>query len=239
MIVRDAFSPVLLITQPDHAAVAAVIMRAWRAGGLQDSPRRAAIMLAIEQHDNGWREVDASLVLGADGRVLDFVQVPDDVRQGVWQRGVERLDGEPYTAALVAQHALHIYRRMRQQPGWGDFFAELTEARDRQLRLSHEPIETLHREYAFLRLADLASLTFCGVDTGGQASEMGYELRLDAVSTRELRLIVTPDPFGGAVVPLEISGRELTGTVFRDAAAAREAWASAPIRRLTGIAQGV
>ena len=92
-------------------------------------------MLAIQAHDNGWQEVDAEPCLDpATGRVLDFVHVPEDVRHAVWRRGVARLGGEPYAAALVAQHALHIYRRMRQQPGWRQFFVDMTAARDQHLR---------------------------------------------------------------------------------------------------------
>jgi hypothetical protein len=233
MIVRDAVPPALLITQPDHAAVSAAIMRQWVAGGLQQSPRRAEILLAIGQHDNGWAEVDAAPVLDGSGRILDFVHAPEEMRHDVWRRGVARLEGEPYAAALVAQHALHVYRRMRQQAGWAGFFADLTAARDRHLRTAHETVDTLRREYVFLRLGDLASLTFCGVETAGQANEMGYDIVL-----REMRLVVTPDPFAGTRVPLEVQGRAIASTTFASAADASAAWEAAPIRTLAGVAQG-
>jgi len=233
VIVRTDLDPPLFITQPDHAALAAVIMTGWTGGGLHASPRYAAIMLAVQAHDNGWEEVDVEPCLDpATGQVLDFVHVPEDVRHGVWRRGVARLTGEPYAAALVAQHALHIYRRMRQQPGWRQFFVDMTAARDTHLAVAHETIETLQREYAFLRLADLASLTFCGVDTGGQAHEMGYDIRLD-----RSRLVVTPDPFAGASIEIEIAGRELASS-FASVADARAAWRSAPRRTVSGVATG-
>lgn len=233
MIVRTDLDPPLFITQPDHAAVAATIMRGWKSGGLPESPRYTAIMLAIQTHDNGWQEVDAEPCLDpATGEVLDFVHVPEEVRHGVWTRGVERLNGEPYAAALVAQHAVHIYRRMRQQSGWRQFFVDLTAARDAHLAASHETLETLQREYAFLRLADLASLTFCGVDTGGQAQEMGYDIRLDGS-----RLVIAPDPFASASLAIEITGRELPSS-FSSVADARAAWQSAPRRTISGVATG-
>ncbi|HZI80205.1 MAG TPA: DUF3891 family protein [Vicinamibacterales bacterium] len=225
--------PPLLITQPDHAALAATIMRGWESGGLPESPRHVAIMLAIQAHDNGWQEADAEPCLDpATGRVLDFVHVPEDVRHAVWKRGVGRLTGEPYAAALVAQHAVHIYRRMRQQPGWRQFFVDMTAARDEHLTASHETVETLQREYAFLRLADLASLTFCGVDTGGQAHEMGYDITLEGT-----RLLVSPDPFKGATFDISIEGRELA-SAFASVADARAAWQAAPRRRLSGVVTG-
>ena len=233
MIVRTDLTPPLLITQPDHAALAATIMRGWQSGGLAESPRHVAIMLAIQAHDNGWQEVDAEPCLDpSSGRVLDFGSVPEDVRHGVWRRGVARLAGEPYAAALVAQHAVHIYRRMRQQPGWRQFFVDMTAARDQHLLSAHETIETLHREYAFLRIADLASLTFCGVDTDGQAHEMGYDVRLEGA-----RLIVSPDPFDGGAFDIAIAGRELASS-FASVADARAAWQSAPRRTVSGVVTG-
>ena len=234
MIVNTSVRPALLITQPDHAALAATIMRGWQRGGLPESPRHVALMLAIQAHDNGWQEVDVEPCLDpATGRVLDFIHVPEDVRHAVWRRGVSRLEGEPYAAALVAQHALHIYRRMRQQPGWRQFFVDMTSTRDRNLSAAHETIETLQREYAFLRLADLASLTFCGVEADGQAQEMGYEIRLEGTC-----LVVSPDPYAGATIPLEITGRELDLAAFASPADARAAWTSAPRRTITGTVTG-
>jgi hypothetical protein len=233
VIVRTDLSPPLFITQPDHAALAATIMRGWQAGGLPESPRHVAIMLAIQAHDNGWQDVDAEPCLDpATGRVLDFVNVPEDVRHGIWKRGVARLAGEPYAAALVAQHAIHIYRRMRQQPGWRQFFVDLTAARDHHLSSARETIETLQREYAFLRIADLASLAFCGIDTDGQAQEMGYDIRLEGT-----RLIVAPDPFDGGAFDISITGRELAPE-FPSLADARAAWHAAPRRTVTGVVTG-
>jgi hypothetical protein len=208
-------------------------MRGWTSGGLPESPRHVAIMLAIQAHDNGWQEVDLEPCLDpATGQVLDFVHVPEDVRHAVWKRGVARLAGEPYAAALVAQHAVHIYRRMRQQPGWRQFFVDMTADRDQHLAAAHETIETLQREYAFLRLADLASLTFCGVDTAGQAQEMGYDIRLEGS-----RLVIAPDPFAGASFPIEIAGRELPSS-FTSVAGARAAWQVAPRRTVSGVVTG-
>jgi hypothetical protein len=234
MIVNATVRPALLITQPDHAALAATIMRGWQSGGLPESPRNVAVMLAIQAHDNGWQEVDAEPCLDpATGHVLDFVNVPEDVKHAVWRRGVSRLEGEPYAAALVAQHALHIYRSLRQQQGWRQFFVDMTAARDRYLLAAHETIETLQREYAFLRLADLASLAFCGVETNGQAQEMGYDIRRDGT-----RLVISPDPYAGASIALEIAGRELDVASFASPADARAAWLAAPRRSLRGVVTG-
>jgi hypothetical protein len=60
MIIRADDSSLFLVTQPDHAALAARIMRRWTAAGFPEPPRRDDVLAAIDAHDNGWREVDAA-----------------------------------------------------------------------------------------------------------------------------------------------------------------------------------
>ena len=131
MIIRRFASSQQLITQPAHAALAERIMRNWQLDGFPESPRRASILRAIEQHDNGWAEVDEALVLdGATGRLLDFMELPDRLKRETSLRGIERLSSDPAAAALVAQHRLHVYRRYADHAEWSAFFAEVTAARD-------------------------------------------------------------------------------------------------------------
>src|SRR5512145_328394 len=111
MIIRHLAASDQLITQPDHAALAARILRQWHPGHFPDSPRKASILHAIEKHDEGWAEVDESLLVDEAGRLLDFMAVSDDVKRDTSLRGLSALASDPYAAALVAQHRLHVYRR--------------------------------------------------------------------------------------------------------------------------------
>lgn len=235
---RD-FSPasgsVRYITQPDHAALAGRLMSHWAADGLPDSPRRSAILLAVEAHDNGWREIDrAPFVDESSGEVRDFVTLPAAMRRAVWPRVVGELRDTPYSAALVAEHALVAYRRLRSDPEWAPFFEEMAGLRDRHLHASGAgSLEQLQRDYAFVRLGDIASLSFCGVDMTDLGAEFGYTLRLEGT-----RLTFSPDPFDGKTVPLEVPYRELPARVFASADAARHAWDGAEVRTLSGSAKG-
>lgn len=234
MIVRRTGTSQLLITQPDHAALAGRIMRHWTAGGLPDSPRRREILLAVDEHDNGWKEADAApIVDSSSGQILDFVRAPDSVRQGVWPRAVERLAAVPYSAALVAQHALHVYRRYRADPAWRAFFAGLEAARERHLGML--PAMTLHQleaDYPFLRLGDLISLGFCnGWDEPQE--QAGYTVRVDGA-----RVLVAPDPFAGRSVAIEVTALELPDRPFSSTADAVEAMGAAPLRLLHGVVCG-
>ncbi len=235
MIVRPNGLSLLLITQPDHAALAARIMRAWKADGLPASGRRADILVAVEEHDNGWREPDAAPIV-QDGKLRDFVSVPDEVRRAVWPRGVSRLAGTPYAAALVAQHALHIHRRYRGDADWAAFFTEMEAAREQHLGAaglrSHDE---LRRDYLFVRLGDLASLTFCNGWRERQSDDSGSGY---AVHLEEDRLLVTPDPFEGRDVPFAVPARELPAEATGSADEARRAFAAAVPRMLTGLARG-
>jgi hypothetical protein len=233
MIVRRRPDSSLCITQPDHAALAGHLMRHWQAGGLPHSLRREDILRAIDEHDNGWREVDAAPIVDpAGGAVLDFVGAPLEMRQGVWPRGVRRLADTPYTAALVANHAVHVFSRFRGRDDWTPFFDTMTTLRGEMLAASGLPLETLLADYAFLRIGDLLSLTFCNEWTEPQG-EFACDIRLDGT-----RLLVSPDPFGGRLVPFEIAAREIPSHALSSPHAAAAAWSDARHITLSGIAAG-
>jgi Protein of unknown function (DUF3891) len=233
MIVRRNGLSQLLITQPDHAALAGHVIREWRADGFADSARRDLILLAVDQHDNGWLEVDAAPIRDpGTGRVLDFIHAPDDVRQAIWPRGVERLRMQPYAAALVAHHAVHVYNHYRGNPLWRAFFDAMERSRDRHLRAAAVELEQMLYDYRFVRLGDLISLAFCtGLDIHGRHG--GYAVRLDGP-----RVIVTPDPFDGTTVSLEVRAREMLDRAFATDAEADAALASARLLTVTGTVVG-
>jgi Protein of unknown function (DUF3891) len=233
VIVRPHPDHLLLITQPDHAALAAGIMDAWQQL-LPDAAVRDVVLLATREHDNGWHEPDAApLVDETSGRILDFMSAPESVRQSIWPRAVERLSSTPYAAALVAQHALNVYDHYRKLPAWRPFFERMESARhDALRRAAPHTIEDLARDYFFVRMGDLASLTFCNGWNEPQRLD-GFELRLEGP-----RLTIRPDPFDGREVPLSISARELPARHYRSDADAYEAFRSAPTVIVDGVALG-
>jgi len=235
MIIRRFTSSQQLITQPAHAALAARIMLTWQLDHFAESPRRASILRATEQHDDGWAEVDEALVVDeASGRLLDFIELPDGLKREASSRGIEGLSSDPYAAALVAQHRLHVYRRYAEHAEWSAFFAEMTSARDSYLGVSeHGSLDDLVRDYRLVRAGDLASLTFCNNGTEVTAEECGYAMRLQGTT-----LFIAPDPFGGRTVEIEIDAREIGSQSFSSAAGARHVVASAPIVRLRGLVKG-
>lgn len=238
MIIQARGSTALLITQPDHAALAGRIMARWQDRDFNAHPRRSSVLLAISEHDNGWDEVDAAPVVdSASGRLLDFVDVPADVRRAIWPRAVERLSrSDRWAAALVAQHAAHVYRRFRGDREWDRFFADLEAARDDLVRRAAAggklTLDDLLADYFFVRMGDLLSLTFCNAWEEAP-DELGYKIRCG-----QSRLIVTPDPFAAREIPMEVPARELPNRTFASPSEAAGAFGSAVVFPCRGVVQG-
>jgi hypothetical protein len=235
VIIRRLASSHQLITQPAHAALAERIMRHWRPRHFPDSSRKASILRAIEQHDNGWAEVDEALIVDeTTGQLLDFIELPDTLKRDTASRGIERLADDPYAAALVAQHRLHVYRRYADDSEWRAFFDALQAARDSYLRAAGAwSLDELLRDYTFVRAGDLASLAFCNSWANTADDGCGYAMRLDRTT-----LILMPDPFDGHTIGIEIAAREIAPQSFGSSADARKVVAHAPMVTLRGQVKG-
>jgi hypothetical protein len=216
VIVRSLEDSVQLITQPDHAHLAGRIMEHCVA--LAALLRRDAILHAIAEHDNGWAETDAAPTVNpTTGSVVDFVSAPLSVRQGVWPRAIARLASDRWAAALVAQHAYIVYDRFRSDAEWASFFTEMAATRDAILQAGGESLKELEADYAYVRLADLISLTFCTGSTDEQRSGAW------TIQLARTHVFVTPDIFGGARIPIEIEAKEIRRRSFRSDADLRDA----------------
>ena len=203
MIVRTAGTKIQLITQPDHAQLARRVME--RCVSLRTQTKRDSILHAIGEHDNGWTEEDAAPVVdAATGEIQDFIHAPIAMRQRVWPRAVSRVGDDPWAAALIAQHALTAYDRFRQDAEWTDFFDRMTAMRDEMVRASGGALTDLLEDYLFVRLGDLISLSFC-LGWSGDQQFADYTIG----SSGDGRVLVAPDLFDGAAVPMDVAGREI------------------------------
>ena len=199
MIVRNNGPELLLITQPDHAALSGELISAWQANGFEAWATRSTVLLATSEHDNGWREVDTHPTVNlTTGRPHDFINAPSDIKRGIWLRGVARLASDNAgAAALVAQHALTVLER-RDTPPWHTFFTGMETEQRRLLAISvyDGDRNALRHDYRLVFLGDLLSLIFC---CGWQRTfeHEGYS----AVLSGDV-LTIRPDPFAGMEVPL-------------------------------------
>jgi hypothetical protein len=150
----------------------------------------------------------------------------------VWPRTVAELAGDPYAAALVAQHAITVYDRFRGDEEWDGFFASMEDTRAGLLTATGRSLDELIADYAFVRLGDLISLTFC---VGWTEPQKYGEW---AVRHYGERVVVSPDPFGGAELPISIDARVLRRTRFASDAELHETISRGATRALTGTISG-
>jgi hypothetical protein len=232
LIVRAGDRNLLLITQPDHAALAAELMSEWKGDGLLANPRRATILLATREHDAGWQEFDEQPLLDESGQIRDFLNMPAETHRTVWPHSIERLAGTPYAAALVAQHALHLFRDHRGEAAYEPFMQEMEAARDRCLTDAAVGPDILASDYFFVRMGDLLSLTFCNGWVAPRC-EGPYTAHVDGE-----RLVVSPDPFGGREIPVAIRARRMDQRTFAAPRDLASAFAGAPVELIAGVAGG-
>ncbi|HSM15097.1 MAG TPA: DUF3891 family protein [Thermoanaerobaculia bacterium] len=221
MLVRAAEDSLLLVTQADHARLAADLLALVRLPAIAAHPRRAELLRAVAEHDNGWWEHDAAPRVDADGRPIDFLAVGRDERCGIWERGVERFAAEaPYRAALVAAHALRLHADRWGDPDWAGFLGRLEARRDELLAAAGLGPAELADDDRWTALADGLSLALCladarWLDAPGWRGEVAPEEEL-------LTLRLDPFPFAGSS-RLELRGRKVPARPYgRDAELALE-----------------
>lgn len=238
MIVRQEGERFVLIPQTAHADLAGHIMARWVA---EDLPRRAtrdAVLAATREHDHGWVEADGQPIVDPrTGQPHDFLTAPDALKQTIWPKAIQRLETtRPYVAALIAQHALTINGHHRGAASWDRFFRNIERIRDRLLGSDHGdvsgPMMTLVTDYRYLYLGDFLSLIFCNGWTDSFA-ERGYGMVLH---DHDLR--VTPDPFGGGTLDVEVEGRAIPNRVYTSDTDLRIEVARADKVKIVGTVRG-
>ena len=229
------------ITQPDHARLAGELMALWRTDGLPDHPRREEILLAIREHDNGWRETDAAPHLDRERRrPHDFVSLPLPERLAVWPRAVGRYAERcPYAALLIAHHALALYGDHRGEEDFEELFEVVEPQHEWLLEVTGLDEKEVEQDYAFLAFADRASLAVCNRWPEGFSRQMPdgtVEGRFDpGTSEGEAETLhLDPFPLAGRTsfrVPYRyLPAREYTGDADLAVELATARWREARVR---------
>lgn len=209
MIVTSSDGQLLFITQPDHARFSAELLSLWRTDGLPVHPRRAELLFAVREHDNGWRETDAAPQWDpARRRPHDFLSIPRETRIDLWQRGTARFAGEhPYAALLITRHAIQLHRERRGEE-WQPFLDYLAELYQGLSAAAGLPDEEIDVDYRWLDLTDLLSLAVCNrwPDAFGRYGFQGL--------FREGTLLLEPFPLAGAT-GFQIPCRRIPDRAYR------------------------
>jgi hypothetical protein len=204
MIVVPEGASYRLITQPDHAHLAAEILALWRQDGLPSHPRRKDLLFAAREHDNGWREADAAPRWNpAAGRPHDFTSLPQADRIEIWERGTCRFATErPYAALLIARHARNLFGGRRGEEGWDGLLDFLEDFERGLIEETGAPEGELAADYRWIELSDQISLAACRAVT--EMGNAGAGVRV----TRE------PFPLAGATT-FRVACRRIPARSYR------------------------
>ncbi len=219
MIVTSEGSRLRLVTQSDHAHLAGELLSLWHADGLPGHPRRADLLFAAREHDNGWREADAAPRWDAErARPYDFITLPARDRIELWERGVCRFAAaRPYAALLIARHALQLFRGRRGErgeEGWDPFLDFLEDFARGLLAETGVPREELEGDYRWIDLSDLIALTACRQSQEPREPLERYGVRIEALEAPEETVRLDPFPLAGATT-FRVPCRRLTPRAYR------------------------
>ena len=76
MIVLSSPPGLVLVRQPDHAALSACLAEAWRRPESMPPAIWQRLITAVRHHDDGWLEAEERPALDATGRPYDFKELP-------------------------------------------------------------------------------------------------------------------------------------------------------------------
>jgi hypothetical protein len=112
MIRRPASDDWLLIPQAEHARIAGEIAAAWNVPAFGEIQPREPLLYAVAHHDDGWPEWEARPGVHADGRPINFDEMPPVESIAIWRRSIDRCAAHhPVSGFAVAGHFSALLQR--------------------------------------------------------------------------------------------------------------------------------
>jgi hypothetical protein len=245
MIVRQELDgSLVMITQNDHAQVAATFAAHWGNAGLARPSHRNSMIRAAMLHDFSWIEEETKPVFDpATGGCVHYLRVPSETQLAAnqWTNDwVSRMD--PYAGLMVARHRTGIWKArygLMQKPSYAaralpaaveDFIVH-SHAEQAALEAGLER-EGLTANYILLQIWDMFSLYIC-------TNEVLQELVIDPVpglGGREMRLVpggdrrisIDPWPFDVPALTVGVRYRRLREMPYASADDFRDAYFGQP-----------
>lgn len=219
MVVSRFDDSIRLITQGDHAALAARLLSLWLHHGVAEHPRRAELLEATRDHDLGWQGADAAPALDPSGQPYSVFDLPSPHRLEIWSETLDRVQDRGWVGVLVREHTrrLMIHHALTT-PDWADLQSRLAEHQAAALETAAgatgRPLRLLETELSedadLLQTADTLSLLACGAPSARPSRHVTVQN-----TTRGLEL--TPFPLIGPTT-VRVPARHIPNRPYRNLA---------------------
>jgi hypothetical protein len=132
LIRRDDHGDWLIIPQIEHARIAGELARAWGNERFASLAAFPAILLAVEHHDDGWRDWDSAPRLNpATGIPRSFMEMRMRDSTAIWTRSINFCLSAPLAGIAASRHFKYLAEQVRNS---GRADPDDLEAIDRFLR---------------------------------------------------------------------------------------------------------
>ncbi|MDQ1004792.1 hypothetical protein QFZ28_005332 [Neobacillus niacini] len=167
MIILEREQSYLMVTQNDHAHIAGDIARNCKEEYFFDDTRTQEVMLAINEHDRGWIELDSSPVWNdKTEKPYSFIDYPLSLKITFYKKGLDEVEKMSKYAGLLCSLHYSSFIQDSSEPAVREFWKEEKQRQERVSReLEIEGIEnqqeTLMYHLDLLKFCDYLSLYIC------------------------------------------------------------------------------
>ncbi|MEM7008726.1 MAG: DUF3891 family protein [Thermodesulfobacteriota bacterium] len=231
MIRRENNGGWILITQHDHAELAARIMSHWGNEQFAAPEPYDAVLFAVNEHDSGWKKWDSKPKINPEtGFPANFTEMSFEDQGDIWRRCYKPYSStEPYASCLVALHFSKFARNnLRKESGNEVSHALYKEfkkfvAKELNLTFSNGNLQNIPREVIknlkLLQIGDILSLTLCHGWRSIEITEApidykGSETILQMTSDDGFNYQLNPYPFDVPEHRFEIKGKQIQQKSF-------------------------
>ncbi len=230
MIVDRDGDGLVLVEQEAHARLTGELA-AWLPFRL---PHHAAFVAAARVHDNGWREADRAPTVDDEGLPHTFNNVPDDIYEDLWRRGIDRAAGvDELVGLLVGLHGARFFET-RQSPGMRALVEDERARQDRVLAAlglggSWSALPSgVAQASDWIAVLDALSLLLCGAGLPDRISPRVGETAYTLTRTASGEVAMAPWPYVDDVLETTVAARLVAPGPYPDDQALRAALQDAP-----------
>lgn len=249
MIRRDAGTDWLIVSQIDHAHLAAELAQSWRCGGSPYGGPGDLLLHAVWNHDDGWRTWETAMEVDPQtGIPRQFTEMVMSEAAEIWTDSIRKCAAEhPLAGLWVSGHFCFLAEqslahRGDEDPESDDLQVFLATQREYQCDLRDAALEHLTpRELStmtrfgrqFLRLFDGLSLWFCCAERSEPFDVQFAGLDVQFVPVAAERVVVTPFILSDHPLQLSVPARRVEARKYTDDTDFQSAFAAAPVEQLT------